>query len=136
MPSRLEVVARNVNGNISIEAIENDVRVANVNGIIDLAGIVGSASVDLVNGQINAEVSLPAGGEIDMETVNGQIQLDIPSTTSADFSARVTNGVISVSNLEVHNDFQELRSRRGRFANGDGNISLSTVNGTISIRGL
>ena len=135
MPSRLEVVARNVNGNISVEAIENDVRVTNVNGIIDLAGIIGSAEVDLVNGQISAEVSLPAGGEIDMETVTGQIQLDIPSTTSADFSARLTNGVISVTNLEVQNDVQELRSRRGRLGNGDGNISLSTFLGNISIRG-
>ena len=136
LPSRLEIVAGNVNGNISLEAIENDVRVTNVNGNIDLDGIIGSARVDLVNGQIDAEVSLPTGGDIDMETVNGQINLDIPRATSADFSASVINGIISVSNLEVQNDVQEPRSRRGTLANGDGNISLSTVNGNISIRGL
>ena len=135
LPQNLEVVVANVNGMVSIDSINNSVSVANVNGQVKLDEIFGSTSVQLVNGQIQAEVTLPTDGIIGMSTVNGGIDLDIPQNTSAIFSAKVVNGTISISDLVLNNPVSTPDSLAGTFGDGQGTISLNTVNGSISVSG-
>jgi hypothetical protein len=135
LPQELEVVVANVNGIIVIDSASNSVTVANVNGQITLDEIFGSTSVQLVNGQIQAEVTLPADGVIGMSTVNGGIGLGIPQNTSAEFAAAVVNGTITISDLILKNPTSTANSLTGTLGDGQGTISLSTVNGTISVSG-
>ena len=135
LPSDLIVDVALVNGEITIDAIENTVRVDNVNGNVQLTNIVGNAHVTLVNGNIESDVVLPMNGEIDQSTTNGNIILSIPSATSADFSAAVTNGAISTSNLLLSNQVQTPRSLEGMLGSGEGDIALRTVNGAINVHG-
>ncbi len=135
LPENLELDAGNINGNMTIENIQNDVDVGNVNGNIDLKDIVGNASANVVNGRIRAKVTMPQNGNIGMGTVNGNIELDIPQNTSANFSANVTNGAIQVSNLTLQNEVATTRSLRGTLGNGQGTIKTNTVNGNINTTG-
>jgi len=135
LPKDLEILVSNVNGIVTIESINNDVTVTNVNGQVTLDEIFGSASVSLVNGQIEGEVTLPFDGVIGMSVVNGNIDLKIPVSTSAEFSAKVTNGNIGVSNLVLQNQVSSPTSLGGRLGDGEGMISLTTVNGNISVLG-
>jgi DUF4097 and DUF4098 domain-containing protein YvlB len=135
LPKELEVVVINVNGAVDIDSVNGFVSVVNVNGQVDLDEIFGNVSVSLVNGQISAEVTPPLGGIISMATVNGGINLDIPQYTSAQFSVTVVNGTISISNLVLTGIVSTPTSLTGTLGTGEGTIALSTVNGSISVRG-
>lgn len=123
------------NGNIFVGEVRGTVGVTAVNGNITFEALQGNALAALTNGSIKGDVLLPAGGTCDMSTVNGGIDLGIPNTTSADFSAELTNGSITVIGLSVQNATTSSRSVRGRLGNGDGKITLRTVNGNIRLEG-
>jgi hypothetical protein len=135
LPKSLEVLAHNVNGTVTVDSLDNSVSVSNVNGLIELKEIFGSTLVELVNGEIEGKVTLPRDGTIGINLVNGNIDLDIPVNTSAEFSANVTNGNISVSNLSLQNQVSSPTSLHGTLGQGEGTISLRTVNGNISVAG-
>jgi len=135
LPKYFEVLTNSVNGSVTVDSIDNDVSVVNVNGLISLHEIFGSVFTELVNGEIEAEVTLPLDGTIDMSLVNGNIDLEIPVNTSAEFSASVTIGIISLSNLSLQNEVSTPTSLQGTLGSGQGTISLRTVNGNISVSG-
>ncbi len=135
LPPDLAVALGLINGNVSVERLDNDVLVSNTNGNVELGNISGNAVVVLINGNILSEVDMPLGGAIELATTNGNIELDIPTTTSADFSARVTNGSISLNNLTLSDPVRTNQSLIGKLGDGDGTIELRTVNGNISVLG-
>lgn len=135
LPQNLQVVVANVNGTVSIDSISNSVTVANVNGQITMDEIFGSTSVELFNGQIQAEVTLPTDGTIALSTTNGGIVLAIPVNTSAEFAATAVNGTISMPDHILKNVTSTSNSLTGTLGDGQGTISLSTVNGSISVSG-
>jgi hypothetical protein len=135
LPPDLEAAIENVNGVVTIDAINSCVSVTSVNGLVALNEIFGSTQVVLVNGQIESEVTLPLDGTIGMSTVNGMIELHIPQSTSAEFSASVGNGVISLSNLVLEDQVSSSNFLGGTLGDGQGTISLSTGNGNIIVSG-
>jgi hypothetical protein len=135
LPKDLEVLADNVNGDVTVESLDNSVSVGNVSGLIELKEIFGSAFLELVSGDITSEITLPQYGTIEMSVTSGNIDLDIPVSTSAEFSANVTNGTISMWNLSLKNEASSATSLQGTLGLGQGVISLTTINGDISVWG-
>ena len=136
VPDNFEVTVVNVNGTVTIESINSLVTVENENGQITLGDISASVYTSLTNGQISGEVTLPWNGTIEMDNTNGNIELELPSTTSAEFSARVVNGNIVLSNIALQNQVSSSTSLSGTMGDGQGTISLVTVNGNISVSGI
>ena len=136
VPSGFEVVLRNTNGEIEIAGIAGSVEVDNVNGQVTLADVSCDVRVDVVNGRIVAGVDVPSGTTVDLGTVNGVIQLDLPRDVSAELYAQVVNGVISLSDLPLNDQTVTPTTLRGTLGAGEGSIQLTTVNGSISIRGV
>lgn len=135
VPERLEGNIRNVNGNILIDSMEDDVEASTTNGNVSLRDHFGSADVSATNGNLDARVTLPQGGLLEMSTVNGNLDLDIPQTTSATFSARVANGTITTSNLDLDDAQSTPLSLTGVLGAGNGEVDIETVNGNIVVRG-
>jgi hypothetical protein len=136
LPRGMEVLCTGVSGTASIDSISNSVSADMVNGQLSLEDIFGSTSVDLTNGQINATITLPLDGTIDMTMVNGNIQLGIPLSTSAAFSASLVSGIISISpDLDLQDMNQTANSLTGTLGDGRGTITLSTTNGNIEVTG-
>lgn len=135
VPERLAGIIINVNGNILIDAMDDDVEVITVNGNITLQDHFGSADVTTTNGNLDATVTISLGGVIDMNAVNGSIELDIPAATSATFAARLANGDITTSGLSLDNAQSTPISLTGVLGGGDGEIDIVTVNGNITARG-
>ena len=136
VPADMEVQVSSINGNVTINHVTASVDIGLVNGQIVLDDVVGSTSVGLTNGQIDAEVTLPIDGVIDMGVVNGTIDLEIPVDTSAEFSAAVTNGEIEVAgNLSL----QDIETGHvwitGTLGDGQGEITLTVINGNIDVTG-
>ena len=84
---------------------------------------------------IEAEVTLPEDGTINLNLVTGNIELDIPQSTSAEFSASVVTGTISLSDLVLQNQASTPGSLTGTLGSGEGTISLNVVTGSISVQG-
>ena len=59
LPKDLKVLVSSVNGNVTIDSIDNDVIVSNVNGTITLDEIYGSVFVTFTNGGIDGEITMP-----------------------------------------------------------------------------
>ena len=137
LPEDLEVSINHINGDIMVGKVKETVSVKHINGRIRLDDISGSAFAKLVNGQIDARLTLPTNGTVDIETINGSIDLSIPKSTSAVFSASVVNGGISMVGLDLHDiGVQSLHALRGVLLDGKGKIELTTVNGGIVVRGI
>lgn len=136
VPADMDVQVDNVIGNITVNHVASSVDIGLVNGQVVLNDVVGSTSVGLTNGQIDAEVTLPVDGLIDMGVVNGTIDLEIPVDTSAEFSAAVTNGEIEVAgNLNLHDIQTGSVWITGTLGDGQGEITLTIVNGNIEVTG-
>jgi DUF4097 and DUF4098 domain-containing protein YvlB len=111
------------------------VLVTNANGNIDATNIDGSVSVQLSNGNVEARVTLPPSGFIEITIANGDTDLFIPVSTSAAFSAAVGNGSIEISNLELQNLVRTSKTAMGVLGEGNGAITLQTGNGRITASG-
>jgi hypothetical protein len=119
-----------VNYNITIPKDLN-ISVSNANGCVTLNEMLSNVNVNLINGEIDIKVTLPVDGRIELSVINGNIDLDLPVNTSAIFTSKVTSGNISISNLELHDRKETKNSLLGILGDGQGNISLKTVNGRI-----
>ena len=135
VPYNLKVQIDNINGTVIVESISNTVSVTDVNGTVNVLEIYGSVSVNLTNGLIDGKIALPTDGTIILSTVNGNIDLVIPTDSSAGFSAHLSNGNISVSDLDMKNVQSAADYLTGTLGNGDGSITLKTVNGSITVFG-
>lgn len=134
-PPDLQLLVTSVNGPIIVRDAEFDVLITSVNGPVTLERVVATTAVSLVNGNIDADVTLPQNGELDLSIVNGDIDLEIPAATSADFSAMVANGSVTASNLDFNNLVQNSRSVTGILGSGAGTIDLDVINGAIRVEG-
>jgi DUF4097 and DUF4098 domain-containing protein YvlB len=106
-----------------------------VTGQVLLDEISGSAVVNLVTGGIEAQVTLPEDGMVNLNLVTGNIGLNIPQNTSAEFSAAVVTGTISMSDLVLQNPASTSTSLSGTLGNGEGTILLNVVTGSVSVHG-
>ena len=156
VPSHLDALVNNANGNVLMDSLAGHVNVELTNGNVQLREFSGNMAVHLtngnvalanftgsmftfvavVNGNIDAGLTLPRQATCELSTVNGTIGLRIPQNTSAQFSAEVTNGTINTTGLAILDSSTTPKSVHGRLANGDGKITLKTTNGSIGVTAL
>lgn len=117
MPERLFAAIANVNGNITLDDLDNGATVVNVNG------------------NVGGEVDIEDNGTIALTTVNGNVDLTVKADIDAQLSANLVNGQIRVMNLTVANQTSTMTSLTGTLGDGEGSIQLRTTNGNITIGG-
>lgn len=135
IPANWAVEINNVNGDVKADSLTGGFDVNLVNGRILLTDLFCGVNVSLTNGNIESRIALPQQENIVMSLINGSIDLQIPQTTSADLVASVVNGSVFANNLNFQSLSSSARRISGTIGSGLGTITLSTVNGTISILG-
>ena len=136
VPDNFEVLATQINGHMAIIDIQNSVEVSNKNGDVLLSDIVGGITADVDNGSIEGTVILPVDEAIDWSINNGSLELSIPTFTSAALSATIgVVGDIIVSDLDIADSLSTPKALSGTLGEGEGSITLSTVNGKIEVIG-
>jgi murein DD-endopeptidase MepM/ murein hydrolase activator NlpD len=136
LPQSIEIDAGNANGAVTVQSMKSQVSIDNPNGDVLAENIEGNTLVKVRNGTIVASVTLPLGGDIDLELKNGTIDLTIPQTTSARLSATATSGTVSTSNLNITSPDIAPNSVMGTLGRGHGTITLSVENGSITVNGV
>lgn len=134
VPSHVRFSATNVNGKVTARDLVGNVAASTVNGAVEVS-TAGLASARSVNGSI--EVSMDRAnwdGELEFETVNGSIEVTIgDNDLHTDVRASTVNGSISTDwPLTIQGRFGPKRLN-GTIGNGGRTLSLSTVNGSISL---
>jgi DUF4097 and DUF4098 domain-containing protein YvlB len=107
-----------------------------VNGGIVLGDVNGDIRGETVNGGVRAELTSEKwdGPGLELKTVNGGVRLAVPTGFSGELDARTANGGISVDfPITISGLINNRRQIRGTLGSGGARISLSAVNGGISI---
>lgn len=134
VPEHMDISVEQVNGPVSVNAFQSNISCHVVNGNINLTAIEGNVLVGATNGNIYCDNQLPYKGYCEMHLVNGNMELRIPRNTHAELYATIMNGNIGVYNLPFQCISQDQHHIRGILGDGNGDISLSTINGIIAVR--
>lgn len=132
VPRGVDLAAKTVNGGIEARSIDGNVRASTVNGGVVLSS-AGSAKAQTVNGDVRATVGR-AEGPLSFQTVNGSITVELPDDAAADVSAQTVHGQIDTDfPITVQGRFG-MRNAKGEIGGGGPELSLQTVNGSISLK--
>ncbi|MBX3131970.1 MAG: DUF4097 family beta strand repeat protein [Gemmatimonadaceae bacterium] len=133
VPAHAKVDARTVNGGVSVDAVQGDVRARTTNGDVEAASTAGAVYARTTNGSIRVRGVIPREG-LDYHTTNGSIEIELPANANANLDLSTVNG-------RVTSDFPitftgEINPRNIRATLGEGGPTLRarTTNGSIRLR--
>jgi DUF4097 and DUF4098 domain-containing protein YvlB len=136
VPRKADLRVDATNGGIIVEDVRGRIDAHTVNGGIVLGDVNGDIRGETVNGGVRAELSNEKwdGPGLELKTVNGGVALAVPNGFSGELDARTANGGISVDfPITISGLINSRRQIRGTLGSGGARISLSAVNGGISI---
>ena len=106
------------------------------NGEIIIQGMSSDLNAGQANGTIAVDSELPPGASIVLTMGNGNISLIIPTNTSATLWCASATGRVRTYNLNILDLVQTSHRLSGTLGGGNGDISISTANGNITVRGI
>ncbi len=127
--------ASTVNGDVSVEGVSGGIRATTVNGDVRVKDAVAELKAESVNGDLKATVA-KLTNNVKLSCVNGELELTLPSDADATVSASTVHGDITNQfgiNVD-HSRWGPGSSMKADIGNGTNHVSLSTVNGEISLR--
>jgi hypothetical protein len=134
VPEGVKFVGRTVNGEVVARRLTAEVEAHSVNGDISVE-TTSFASATTVNGAIDARMgSTDWKGDAEFETVNGGITVDLPASASMEVDASTVNGSMSTDFPLTIRGKWGPRRMSGTIGQGGRTLSLSTVNGSMSLR--
>ena len=124
-----------VSGDLRLEDLRGDVDASSVSGEIRAAGLTGAVHLSGVSGRIEANFDRELGRHVSLSMVSGSIVLGLVPDANVDVSAGTVSGSIH-SELPIQVDRNQFvgQSLHGRLGNGEGQIDLHTVSGSIDLR--
>jgi hypothetical protein len=131
MPNKSNIEAHAVNGGITIESLEGQIRFHTQNGGVNLVDVAGDVDGSTQNGGLSIELkgSSWRGAGLRAETQNGAINLRVPDGYSAQVEASTVNGGMHVE-FPVQLDGKTVSFNLG---SGGAPIRTRTTNGGIRI---
>lgn len=147
VPARTNLMLKNVQGAIQVDAVDGDIEVQAVQGDVTLTGVSGTVVAHTVDGTIKADIRRVAAGKaMSFVSVDGAIDVTLPASLKANLKMGSVEG-------DIYTDFDLQRApgqtgggaRRGRriqvdttiegTVNGGGpDYQLRTVDGNIYVR--
>jgi len=134
VPDSVNFIARTVNGEVVARRLSGEVEAHSVNGDITVE-TTSYASATTVNGSIDATMgSTDWTDDAEFETVNGSITIDLPASASMEVDASTVNGSMNTDFPLTIRGKWGPRRMSGTVGKGGRTLSLSTVNGSMSLR--
>lgn len=126
-----------VSGDVSAEKLAGEAQLETVSGDATLVrGAFDDVAIETVNGDIVFEAGLRKGARVAIETVNGKVNVDFIGDVSAEIEVETFNGRIrncfgpEPERVSRYTPGYELRFTEG---GGDGQVSISTLNGGLNL---
>lgn len=133
VPHGVHVAAYTVNGSLDV-ANDGQTEAGTVNGSVRVQGRdVRRATA--VNGSVAVTVLDRTPGTLEAKTVNGSIHVSVPPGTGVSLDARTLAGGITADGITVERpEFGPGAHASGTLGDGARHLTLSTVNGSITLR--
>jgi DUF4097 and DUF4098 domain-containing protein YvlB len=134
LPKSINLRVSSVNGAIDVGAITGEVTGSTVNGGMVIAQAGTATNLSSVNGSISISLLQLGPSGLRVSTVNGSVKIGLPPETSAEIDFRSVNGSVN-SDLPITVIGEVKRHElRGRIGDGGPQISISSVNGGVTLR--
>jgi len=132
VPAANRFNAQSVNGGISAQDLDREVRATTVNGSVKVS-TKSWAEARSVNGSVEATMgSANWSGTLNLESVNGAIHVGLPANANTEVDVRTVNGSFS-SDFPVTSNAFMSHHVQGRIGSGGRELKLSTVNGSVHL---
>jgi len=126
-----------VSGDVTAQRLAGKISAGSVSGdVIVHEGSFARADIETVSGDIDYKAALRDDGKLDAKTVNGDVRVSFVGDVSARFDIETFNG-------DIDNCFGPKAERTSRYApglelsftegDGDGRVSISTLNGGVNL---
>jgi hypothetical protein len=134
VPAGIQFSGNTVNGDVEAERLSGDLALHTVNGGITFS-TTGHAQASTVNGSIRGEIGRADWSDsLALKTVNGSVTVTLPSSLNADFKASTVNGDIQTDFPLTLSGRVSRRRLEGTIGNGGRELTISTVNGGITLK--
>lgn len=134
LPRNINLKASSVNGGIDVGAVSGEVGASSVNGGIVIAQAGTATQLSSVNGSISISILRLSETGLRVSTVNGGVKIGLPSETNAEIDFRSVNGSVD-SDLPITVIGEMKRGQlRGRIGDGGPPITITSVNGGVTLR--
>jgi len=135
VPAGTTAIVRQVAGPVEVRTVAGDVDVRVSAGSVTLRDLTGSVRGTVIAGGVDASVTLPSHGIVDLRSNAGDINLSIPAETSAALRAATVTGHVRSVGLVLVDEDPRASVLQGTLADGDGMIRLEAVAGDITVKG-
>lgn len=135
VPAGTDVTVVHVAGPVEIRWVAGDVDIDAVAGPVRLVDLAGDVRGAVASGSVDASVTLPPSGRVELHTGAGSIALSVPTGTSASLLAAAAAGTIRTVDLSLVDQDPRASVLRATMGGGDGTIRLETGAGDITIKG-
>lgn len=134
LPAGVQFVGHTVNGDVEAERLSSDLTLHTVNGSINFS-TRGQGQASTVNGSIRGEIGRADWSDtLALKTVNGGVTLTLPAGLNADFKASTVNGDIRTDFPLTVTGRISRRHLQGTIGGGGRELTISTVNGGITLK--
>jgi hypothetical protein len=134
VPSGVRFAGRTVNGDVTAEGLGAPVSVRTVNGDAEFStSAYGDAQT--VNGSIRGTIGSAAWSDsLSFKSVNGSVSIVLPADTSTDLKVTTVNGSITTAFPINVVGTVDRRKLNGTIGAGGRELSIETVNGSVTLR--
>ncbi len=131
MPNKSNLQAHSINGGITIESLEGQIRFHTQNGGVNLTNVAGDVDGSTQNGGLTVQLNGSSwrGTGLRAETQNGGVNMSVPDGYSAQVEASTVNGGMHV-NFPVQLSGKTLTFNLG---SGGAPVRVKTTNGGVHI---
>jgi DUF4097 and DUF4098 domain-containing protein YvlB len=134
LPKSINLKISSVNGTVGVGAITGEVAVSSVNGRVDVAQAGTATELSSINGRVSLSLLRLGEGGLRVSSVNGGVEIGLPASTNAEVDVRSVNGGID-SDLPITVQGEMKRGQmRGTIGAGGPQITVTSVNGGVTLR--
>jgi DUF4097 and DUF4098 domain-containing protein YvlB len=134
LPKSVNLKVSSVNGKVDVGAITGEVDVDSVNGGVIVAQAGTATQLSSINGGISVSLLRLGEGGLRVHSVNGGVKIGLPSETSAEIDVNSVNGGVK-SDLPITVVGEMKHGQlRGRVGDGGPPITITSVNGGVTLQ--
>lgn len=135
LPRAISLKVSSVNGAVNVGQITGAIGVSSVNGQVEIAQAGTATELSSINGRTSIAVNGIGDGGLRVSSINGGVEIRLPESTNADVEVRSVNGGIN-ADIPI-NVIGEMRRGQltGKLGSGGAKITVTSVNGGVTLRG-
>jgi DUF4097 and DUF4098 domain-containing protein YvlB len=134
MPKNVNLKVSSVNGQVDVGAITGEVGLNSINGRVEVAQAGTATQLSSINGGVSLALLRLGEGGLHVSSVNGGVEIGLPAGTNAEIDVHSVNGGIN-SDLPITVVGEMKRGQmQGRVGEGGPPITITSVNGGVTLR--